>query len=212
MVDVDLDSLDLSTKQQVIVGLWVVAVIAILLVTASAMGGGSGADPAAAADEPAADADEPAEMGGVSSGTVAPPESYQTLEGSTATLEEYRGDTVLLWFPMTDCETCQEEVQMMAANNSRLQNLTIVALPMGSAPDSGAQDPEAFAREFGPETVDASNWVWGTPSAEMVETYNPEHTHGLAYLVNESGVIVAKGSQPGSNIETITHFANQTTE
>ncbi len=186
-----------------------VAVIAILLVTASAMGGGSGADPAPASDEPAAEADEPAEMGGVSTGTVVPSRSFETLDGSTTSLEAFEGDPVLLWFPMTDCQTCQEEVTMMAANNSKLRNLTIIALPMGSAPDSGAQDPEAFAKEFGSETVDADNWVWGTPSEEMVETYNPEHTHGLAYLVNGTGVVVAKGSQPGSNIETITRFANQ---
>lgn len=194
-----------SSRRGVIIGLWIVGILAVLAFTLSSFGGGN-----FVADEPTTtEESDQGEIHGVEMGTVAPDVRFQ-VDGSNVSLDSFRGERILLWFPVSDCETCQTQARMMAENASRLQHLTIIAVTPRQTSDvpAGAD----FAAEYAPDTLSESNWHWGVPSEAMMETYNPERSHGLGYLINESHVVVARGSKPADNIGVIADFGNGTVE
>ncbi|MFB6095159.1 MAG: peroxiredoxin family protein [Halodesulfurarchaeum sp.] len=197
----------LSTRQNLIAGFWAIAVVAILAVTVTTLGGAG-----SMGGEPASTTTTQAEAGGGPSGPAigaeAPPATFTLSNGTERTLSRYLGDRILLWFPAATCETCQIQAARMAQNASRLRNLTVIALTPRSMAGAGAPTGRAFAEAYAPATLNESNWVWGVPSRSMVRTYNPEGSHGLGYLINESGHVVARGSRPANSLDVIAQFAN----
>ncbi|MFB6266278.1 MAG: peroxiredoxin family protein [Halodesulfurarchaeum sp.] len=197
----------LSSRQKLIAGFWAIAVVAIMVVTVTTLGGAGsmGGEPAPTTTTQAEAGDAPS---GPAMGATAPPATFTLSNGTERDLSRYLGDRILLWFPAATCETCQIQAARMARNASRLRNLTVIALTPRSMAGAGAPTGRAFAEAYAPATLNESNWVWGVPSRSMVRTYNPEGSHGLGYLINESGHVVARGSRPANSLDVIAQFAN----
>lgn len=198
------DSKRPSNRHAIIVGIWIVGILAVLAFTFSSFGGGNFAgDPTT----PTGGADQD-EIQGVPMGAVAPDATF-AMNGSNVSLDSFRGQRILLWFPVSDCETCQVQARMLAQNASKLENLTIIALtprPTSGDVPAGAE----FAAAFAPATRSDPNWYWGVPSEAMMDTYNPDLSHGLGYLINSSHHVVARGSKPADNVDVIAEFGDGT--
>lgn len=189
----------------VILAIWILGVGIVFAWTLTSFGGGTGVG--ADTPEPTTTSDDTGQLQGIELGTRAPDAQFSVGNDSTMELNEFSGERILIWFPVPTCETCQIQASNLESNRTKITNLTIIALtPTDSS--SGASEAIDFAENHAPATLNESNWYWGTPSPEMMQTYNPESSHGLGYLINETGYVVARGSKPADNVGTIADFAN----
>lgn len=199
----------MSNRSRIAIAIWVIGIAAVLAFTISAFGGGGGPGTSgpAAQTTTAGDTDE---IQGIAPGSNAPDATFELGDNQTTNIDSFDGQRILLWFPVSTCETCQSQAARLAENRSKLQNVTVIALTPPSEMQSGGPTGAAFAEAHAPETLNESNWYWGVPSQELMETYNPEASHGLGYLIDENGDVVARGSKPADSLDDIARFANGT--
>jgi peroxiredoxin len=127
-------------------------------------------------------------------GTGAPDFRATDLQGRPVSLEDLRGEVVLLNIWATWCPPCREEMPSMQRLHEQLgdSGLKIVAVSVDAAPGrvdaSGHRggDVAAFAREFG-----LTFPIWLDPSGEIQRTYR---TTGVpeSFVIDRSGTIIKK--------------------
>lgn len=127
-------------------------------------------------------------------GTRAPDFSARTLQGQPVSLEQLRGEVVLLNIWATWCPPCREEMPSMERLHQQLgpQGLRVVAVSIDAEPgqlDAGGRpggDVAEFAREMG-LTFD----IWADPAGHIQRTYR---TTGVpeSFVIDRRGNIVKK--------------------
>ncbi len=143
-------------------------------------------------------------------GTAAPDFAARDMRGRPVSLEQLRGQVVLVNIWATWCGPCRDEMPSLQRLHERLgaRGLHVVAVSVdgASAAERAAGDPrrlvEAFAREMGLDFT-----LWLDPSGEVQRTYR---TTGVpeSFLVDRDGTIVKKviGAtewDSGANVELV---------
>jgi cytochrome c biogenesis protein CcmG/thiol:disulfide interchange protein DsbE len=123
-------------------------------------------------------------------GTRAPAFEARDLEGRPVSLEELRGEVVLLNVWATWCAPCLQEMPSMERLHRELgpRGLRVVAVSVDGAPGalSPGGDPAEFARDLG-----LTFSVWHDPSGDVQRAYR---TTGVpeSFLIDRDGVIQRK--------------------
>ena len=127
-------------------------------------------------------------------GSVAPAFTATDMQGNPVSLEELKGEVVLLNIWATWCEPCREEMPSMQRVHEQLapEGLRVVAVSIDAAPggyDTGGRpggDIAAFAREMG-LTFD----IWHDRTGQIQRTYR---TTGVpeTFVIDRTGTIVSK--------------------
>ena len=127
-------------------------------------------------------------------GTIAPDFAARDLSGKPVTLEDLRGEVVLLNIWATWCPPCREEMPSMERLHRALEpeGLRVVAVSIDAAP--GSVDPSGrlggdipgFAREMG-----LTFTMWHDPDGSIQRTYR---TTGVpeSFVIDRSGTIIKK--------------------
>jgi thiol-disulfide isomerase/thioredoxin len=127
-------------------------------------------------------------------GSNAPDFVATDLDGRQVSLDDLRGEVVLLNIWATWCPPCREEMPSMQRLHERLggEGLRIVAVSIDAEPgqvDAGGRrggDIEAFAMDWG-----LSFAIWHDPDGEIERIYR---TIGVpeSFVIDRNGVIVKK--------------------
>lgn len=127
-------------------------------------------------------------------GTEAPNFTATDLQGRPVSLDQLRGEVVLLNIWATWCAPCREEMPSMQRLHEQLgpKGLRVIAVSIDAAPGTAAAsiqpggDVAAFARELGLDFT-----VWHDPAGEIQRTYR---TTGVpeSFAIDRDGTIVKK--------------------
>lgn len=199
-----------TRRQRIIIVLTAIGVVAVLALTVTFMGGAQ-SQPQMAGEQ--GTTENTGDAAALSANETVPTKTLQRVNGTNVSLDNFRGEPVLLWMPATTCSTCQQGARKMAANASRFTNLTIVVATNGQGSDSwSTAGTVEFARTYAPNTLNSSQWTWTTAPPETWQAYNPQSTHGLFYVISPDGTVVARGTQPSQISGMIATWANRTVE
>ena len=127
-------------------------------------------------------------------GTAAPDFAARDMQGRPVSLEDLRGEVVLLNIWATWCGPCREEMPSIQRLHDRLgpRGLKVVAVSVdgASATERAAGDPRelvaSFARDMGLDFT-----LWLDPTGRVQRTYR---TTGVpeSFLIDRDGTIVKK--------------------
>ena len=142
-------------------------------------------------------------------GLQAPEATFRTINNKQVSLSDYRGKKVMLWFLATWCSSCSAGARVLAQNNSKLGNLTIIAIETYG--DAGYQGPpvKEFAQRTDPNLLSMPNWVWGNASQEATAIYNSRNFPDIYFLIDENGILQDVDSAPAATINKIIQFSNK---
>lgn len=124
-------------------------------------------------------------------GTRAPNFAARDMQGRPVTLEELRGEVVLLNIWATWCGPCREEMPSLQRLHEELgdEGLHVVAVSIDGGPAT-AGDPRQVVGDFVRE-MELDFPVWLQPSGEIQQAYR---TTGVpeSFLIDREGTIVKK--------------------
>jgi len=142
-------------------------------------------------------------------GVKAPQAVFTKINGKQAELSDFKGKKVMLWFLATWCSSCSAGARVLAQNNSKLGNLTIIAIETYG--DAGYQGPpvKEFAQRTDPNLLSMPNWVWGNASQEATAIYNSRNFPDIYFLIDENGILQDVDSAPAATINKIIQFSNK---
>lgn len=135
-------------------------------------------------------------------GKPAPPGTFTTVAGQTVDIASLRGHPTLVWFVSTWCSSCQAGTQTMAQNVTRLQADGVKVDEVELYRDLGQSGPSitAFAHALAGPQADNPDWTFGTSSASLTRTYDPQSYLDIYYLINARGDITYVNGSPGSTM------------
>lgn len=154
------------------------------------------------ANQPSGTATSSASSATPSVGKPAPAGTFTTLSGQTVDVASLQGHPTLVWFVSTWCSSCQAGTQTMAQNVARLQADGVKVDEVELYNDLGQSGPSinAFAKALaGPEATNP-DWTFGTSSASLTRTYDPQSYLDIYYLLNAQGEITYVNGSPGSTM------------
>lgn len=107
----------------------------------------------------------------------------------------------MVWFVSTWCTSCQAGTQTMAHNIARLQADGVRVDEVELYQNLGQSGPSmtAFAKTLAGEFTDP-DWTFGTSSASLTRTYDPQSYLDIYYLLNARGQISYVNGSPGSTM------------
>jgi thiol-disulfide isomerase/thioredoxin len=135
-------------------------------------------------------------------GDPAPPGTFTTLAGQTVNVASLKGHPTLVWFVSTWCSSCQAGTQTMAAYLPQLAADGVKVYEVELYQDLGQSGPTlaSFSQQLaGPEATNP-DWTFGTSTASLTRTYDPQSYLDIYYLLNAQGQITYVNGSPGSTM------------
>jgi thiol-disulfide isomerase/thioredoxin len=135
-------------------------------------------------------------------GQPAPPGTFTTLAGQTIDVASLKGHPTLLWFVSTWCTSCQAGTQTMAAYLPKLAADGVKIDEIELYADLGQSGPTmaSFSQQLaGPEATNP-DWTFGTSSASLTRTYDPQSYLDIYYLLNAQGQVTYVNGSPGTTM------------
>lgn len=145
----------------------------------------------------------------VARGKPAPEAHFTTLSGEDTHLSDFKGQKVMFWLLATWCPSCIAGAQVLAENNDKLGDLTIITLETYGNAGYPGPSMEEFAKKYAPQMLSAHNWLWGDASQEATSVYNPRNYPDIFFLVDENGTLRDIDGAPAATINKIIEFANE---
>jgi thiol-disulfide isomerase/thioredoxin len=143
----------------------------------------------------------------LSVGEQAPNYTFQLANGSTATVNQYKGQPIILWFVATWCSSCAQGNSVIADNLNffKSHNVKIIELEQYDDLGQSGMSISKFISQYGNNNTYVTG---GVASYNMTLAYNTPPTIQLDiyYLINPSGKIlyVGEGIAGGvGNLENI---------
>jgi thiol-disulfide isomerase/thioredoxin len=135
-------------------------------------------------------------------GKPAPPGTFTTLAGQTVDVASLKGHPTLVWFVSTWCSSCQAGTQTMAAYLPKLAADGVKVEEIELYQDLGQSGPTmtSFARQLAGSEATSPDWTFGTSSASLTRTYDPQSYLDIYYLLNAQGQVTYINSSPGSTM------------
>jgi thiol-disulfide isomerase/thioredoxin len=135
-------------------------------------------------------------------GQPAPPGTFTTLAGRTVDIASPQGHPTLVWFVSTWCTSCQAGTQTMADYLPKLAADGVKVDEVELYADLGQSGPTmaSFSQQLaGPEATNP-DWTFGTSSASLTHTYDPQSYLDIYYLLNAQGQVTYVNGSPGSTM------------
>lgn len=138
---------------------------------------------------------------------VAPDATFTDLNGAQVKLSHFKGQKVMFWLVATWCSSCIKGAKVLAQNESKLSNLTIITLKTYG--NAGYQGPSIkdFAKQSAPKMLSAKNWYWGDLTQQSTRVYNPRNYPDIYFLIDKDGVVREINDAPAATIGDILKFA-----
>ena len=115
----------------------------------------------------------------VGEGVEAPDFEFETMDGQTAELSDYRGKVVVLTFWATWCGYCMRDMPELDKIDQAFDSVQIVAINRG---DRNA-DAQAKAEELG------YDFAWGLDEDGAIEALYPASGIPYTVVIDENGVV-----------------------
>ncbi len=98
----------------------------------------------------------------------------------------------------------------MAQNIHALASDGVRVVELEVANDFGQSGPDilSFGKQMAGPSFSDSDWSWGTASAKLTSTYDPQSDLDIYYLINSSGHIVYANSSPASTMAQLLQEAS----
>lgn len=175
-------------------GLGGVILVAVIAAIAAASSGGS---PAPGGAGPAGTSP--------SAHPIAPDGSFTTTAGATETVSSLHGQPTLLWFVTTWCSSCQAGTQAMSAKLPTLAVHRVQVVELELSGDLGQPGPgiSDFARQLAGRRYHDPDWTFGTASAALTQTYDPDGYLDVYYLIDAAGHITYANSSPAATMSQL---------
>lgn len=135
-------------------------------------------------------------------GQTAPAGSFTILAGKTVDVASLRGQPTLVWFVATWCSSCQAGTQALAQNLAQLHAEGVRVEEVELYQDLGQSGPSmaSFAKTFAGPEYGNPDWTFGTSSAVLTHTYDPQSYLDIYYLLNAKGQITYVNGSPGATM------------
>ena len=130
----------------------------------------------------------------VKEGSVAPDFEFETVDGKTAKLSDYKGQVVLLNFWATWCGYCMREMPDMAKINETYPDVTVLAINRGDQPNKAISKAQELGYEF----------VWGLDQDGAIEALYPANGIPYSLIIDKEGIVTTIYS--GSAEDMYTYF------
>ncbi len=128
--------------------------------------------------------------------------------GSTLSLQQFRGRKVMLWMFSTWCSSCAVAFEALAERQPELAESGLQVLALKNYENGGYPGPslQEFVEEFGRPLLEAPNWTFGEVPKEMAMRYNPRRYPDVYFLIDEQGMLQGINGAPGATMDTILRF------
>jgi cytochrome oxidase Cu insertion factor (SCO1/SenC/PrrC family) len=136
---------------------------------------------------------------GIDQGDYAPNIPITLANGTSTSLSNFSGSTVLLYFVATWCPSCQQAAQLLNQQYySELHSKGAVILTIELYNDLNQQGPsiQQFASQYAGGTG-KPGWYFGTSTQNATYTYDPSANLEAYYLINGAGAIIMTTSSSG---------------
>ena len=135
-------------------------------------------------------------------GQAAPAGTFTTLSGQVVNVAALRGQPTLVWFVATWCSSCQAGTQTIAQYLPKLRADGVRVDEVELYQDLGQSGPSmaSFAKSFAGAAYGQPGWTFGTSSASLTRTYDPQSYLDIYYLLDAKGQITYVNGSPGSTM------------
>ena len=142
-------------------------------------------------------------------GQVAPDGTFTTVAGTTTTVASLRGTSTLLWFVATWCPSCQAGTPVVAQQFPQLRADKVRVVEIELFDNIGQPGPSItdFGRTYAGSRYGDPDWTFGTSSAQLTTTYNPNGYTDIYYLLDTTGRVTYINGQPASTMPDLLNHA-----
>ncbi len=125
--------------------------------------------------------------------------------GNTATIEQFRGHPVMVWFVAGGCASCAASIPVVAQQLTTFAAAHTQILVLGLPADfesgsAGVTELRQFAQAAAGSALDDATWSWGMASLPLEHAYDPTGTADAYVLLNPSGKVAYANSAPVSTM------------
>lgn len=125
--------------------------------------------------------------------------------GNTATIEQFRGHPVMVWFVAGGCASCAASIPVVAQQLTTFAaahaQILVLGLPADfEAGSAGLTELGQFARAVAGSALENATWSWGMASLPIERLYDPTGTADAYALLNPGGEVAYANSAPVSTI------------
>lgn len=139
----------------------------------------------------------------VEMGAVAPDGKFTTIDGQANSVAGLRGEPVLLWLIATWCSSCQAGTQALAdggIDQLERAGVDVVQLKMHENLGGPDEDMADFVNRYAPSARGNRAWTFGTASAELTRTYNPQGYLDIYFLLDAQGRVRFVNTAPAGTL------------
>ena len=144
----------------------------------------------------------------------APDGSFTTMTGAPGSVRSLRGRPTLLWFVTTWCSSCQAGTQAMRAQIPTLAARHVRVVELELSGDLGQPGPSMtqFAADLAGRLSHDPDWMFGTASPALTQTYDPNGYLDIYYLLTPSGRIAYINSSPAATMTPLLDAVDKITQ
>lgn len=125
--------------------------------------------------------------------------------GNTATIEQFRGHPVMVWFVAGGCASCAASIPAVALQLTTFAGANTQILVLGLPADfeagtAGLTELGQFAQAAAGSALKNTTWLWGMAPLALERVYDPTGTADAYALLNPSGKVAYANSVPVSTM------------
>ncbi len=138
-------------------------------------------------------------------GNVAPNSTFTLSNGSVASVSQYRGKTVLLWFVSTWCSSCAQGNGAIDQNINFFKSKNVTLIEVETYRNLGYSGPSisSFVSTYAPLAYANSSIIIGESSYGMMTTYDSGGYPDIYYLIARNGTIVYISGSPAATMGSL---------
>ena len=136
--------------------------------------------------------------------------------GKTATVEQFKGHLLIVWFLAGGCANCAVSTPVVAQQlpifTAAHPQIRVLGLPADcQAGTAGLTELRPLAHAAGDSTLKDATWLWGMASLPVGQAYDPIGTADAYVLSAPSGDVTYSNSVPVSTMGILPQKRNQIT-
>lgn len=142
-------------------------------------------------------------------GGIAPNIYFKTINGKDMSLNDFKGQNIIVWFVATWCSSCSTSATFLQSKNNVLKNTKIIILETYNDAGYRGESLSKFIQDYAPKSLNYKNWFWSNSNENTSTLYNPKNYPDIYYLINKEGKIIAISSSPVATFNSIQNFISK---